>query len=53
VTSVDNIEFQEDDDNCTVIKEMIDRDSKHSLDNSNRINTEAIAGDLVGYQILK
>ncbi len=51
--SVGNTGVEEDDDNCTVIKEMVQRESQAKEDYNNRINTEAIAGNLVGYQILK
>jgi hypothetical protein len=53
VLSVGNTGIEEDDDNCTVIKEMVQRESHAKEDYNNRINTEAIAGNLVGYQILK
>lgn len=42
----------EDDDNCTVLKEMIDRETAGNEEYANRVTTEAIAGNLVGYQLL-
>ena len=45
--------FDGDDENCTVFQEMIKRENSSVEDARERVNTEAMAGNLVGYKMLQ
>ena len=45
--------FDGDDENCTVFQEMIKREYSSVEDARERVDTEAMAGNLVGYKMLQ
>ena len=51
-SSIVSKNFDNEDDNCTVIQEMLRRDTLNN-DEINRGDTEMIAGNLVGYKMLQ